>query len=107
MGWRSSTTTTLHFEVHIIIDHKPLVVKMGKYVATLSQYQQCIVLHIPSPAMPLSNRPIRVLLPQIGREPININKDDEYYKALKSRKETYIKNNDTHKDTIFFLQDLQ
>ena len=49
---------------------------------------------IPSPAMLLFNRPIRVLLSWFGREPININKDDEYYEALKSRQETYIKNND-------------
>ena len=32
---------------------------------------------LPSPAMLLFNRPIRVLLPQIGNEPINVN-DDEY-----------------------------
>ena len=37
---------------------------------------------IPSPAMLLLNRPIRVLLPQIGREPMNINKDDAYYETL-------------------------
>ena len=43
-----------------------------------------------------------MLLPQIGREPININKDDEYYIALKSREETYIKNNDTHMDSTLF-----
>ena len=33
------------------------------------------------------NGPIRLLLPQIEREPININKDDEYYEVLKSRQE--------------------
>ena len=56
----------------------------------------------PSPAMILLNRPIRELLPQIGREPININNDDEYYEALKSRQEAYTKNNDTCKDYTLF-----
>ena len=53
------------------------------------------------PTMLLFNGPIRVLLPQISREPININKDNKYYEALKSRQETYIKNNDTCKNSIF------
>ena len=56
---------------------------------------------IPSPAMLLFNKPIRVLLPQIVREAINVNKDDGYYNALKSRQETYTKNNDAHKDLHF------
>ena len=55
-----------------------------------------------SPPMMIFNRPIRVILSQIGREPINVNNDDEYYKALKSRQEAYIKNNDTCKDSILF-----
>ena len=50
----------------------------------------------------LFNRPIRALLPQIGREPINVINNDEYYEALKSRQETYTKNNDTHKESTFF-----
>ena len=62
---------------------------------------------IPSPAMLLLNRSIRALWPQIGREPININKDAEYNEALKARQETYTKNNDTCKASIFFLQDLK
>ena len=40
---------------------------------------------IPSPATLLFNRPLRVLLPQIDREPINNTNDDEYYEALKAR----------------------
>ena len=50
--------------------------------------------------MMLLNMPIRAVLLQIGREPINLNNDDEYYKALKSRQEVYTKKNDT-KTTIF------
>ena len=57
--------------------------------------------------MMLFNRPIGVLLPQIGREPINVNNDDEYYDTLKSRQEAYTENNNTHKDSTLFLQDLQ
>ena len=48
------------------------------------------------------NRPIRALLLQIGRDPININNDDEYYKALKPRQEAYTMNNNAHKDSTFF-----
>ena len=49
---------------------------------------------LPSPAMMLLKRPIRALLPQIDREPINVNNDDEYYEALKSGKEAYTTNNE-------------
>ena len=54
------------------------------------------------PAKILFNRLIRALLPQIGRQPININNDDKYYEALKSRQEAYAKNNDTCKDSTLF-----
>ena len=57
---------------------------------------------LPSAASLLFNRPIRALLLQIGKEPINVNNDDESYEALKSRQEAYTKNNDTHKDSTFF-----
>ena len=40
---------------------------------------------VSSQAMLLFNMPIRVMLLQIGREPISINKEDEYYEALISR----------------------
>ena len=30
---------------------------------------------------------------------MNINKDGEYYEVLKLRQETYIKDDDTHKDS--------
>ena len=56
--------------------------------------------------MMLLKRHIKALLPYIGREPIHFNNGDEYYKALKSRQETYTKNNDTHKIQPYFLQDL-
>ena len=56
---------------------------------------------LPSPAMLLFNRPIRGLLPQMNRGPININNDDGQNEALKSHKIKYVKNNDTH--THFFL----
>ena len=38
---------------------------------------------IPSPATLLFNRPIRSLLPQMNREPINIKNYNAYYEALK------------------------
>ena len=60
-----------------------------------------------SPATLLFNRLIRALLPQIGRKPINITKDIEYYEALKSGQQTYIRNNDTHNVSIFFSAGLQ
>ena len=46
-------------------------------------------------------RPISALLPAIGRELIDINKDDEYYKALRSNQATHIKKNNTHMDSTF------
>ena len=57
---------------------------------------------LPSPAIRLRNRPIRALLLQIGREPINVNNDDEYYEALISRPEASTKNNETHKISPLF-----
>ena len=41
---------------------------------------------LPSLAMLLFNRPIRGLLPQMNRQPININNDDAQYEALKTTK---------------------
>ena len=57
---------------------------------------------LPSPAMMLFNRPIRALLLQICRGLINVNNNDDYHKALKSRQEEYTKNNDTCKDSTLF-----
>ena len=54
---------------------------------------------LPSPATMLFNRLIRTLLLQIGKEPINVNKDDKYCKALISKNNAYTKKNDTHKDS--------
>ena len=39
---------------------------------------------IPSPAMMLCNRPIRSLLLQVCRAPINVNNDAAHYEALKA-----------------------
>ena len=55
-----------------------------------------------SPATLLFNRSIKLLLPDIARDLINVNNDEEYYKVLKARQNAYIKNNDTHKESTFF-----
>ena len=57
---------------------------------------------LPSSAIMLFNKPIRTLLPHMGRELINVNNDDDDYEALKSRQEACTKNNDTHKDSTLF-----
>ena len=57
---------------------------------------------LPSPATLLFNKPITALLPQMNREPININADDEHYEALKSCQDKYLKGNDTHKNLLSF-----
>ena len=58
---------------------------------------------LPSPAMLLFNRPGRGLLPQINREPININNDDVQYRAFKAHQSKYITDSDTHKESPSFL----
>ena len=62
---------------------------------------------LPSPATLSFNQPIRALLPQINREPININADVEHYNVLKACQDKYIKGNDTRKTHILFLLGLQ
>ena len=57
---------------------------------------------LPCLATMLFNRPIRVLVLKVGREPININNDDDYYKGLKLRQKSYMKNNDSEKDSTLF-----
>ena len=57
---------------------------------------------LPSPAILLFKRPIKSLLPQMNREPININNDDIHYEVLKAHHNKYVKNNDTHKDPLSF-----
>ena len=59
------------------------------------------------PATMLFNRPIRGLLPQVNREPIDINNDDAQYKALKAHQNKYIKAMRLTKTHNLFLQDLQ
>ena len=54
---------------------------------------------LPSPATMLFNRPIRTLLPQMNREPININADDEHCEALKACQDNC---NYTFKDSFSF-----
>ena len=38
----------------------------------------------------------------MNRKPININNDDAQYEALKAHQDEYIKDNDTHKDSLSF-----
>ena len=57
--------------------------------------------------MMLFNRHIRALFLHACRESININYDDEYYEALKSRQETYTRKLKLTKTLHYFLQDLQ
>ena len=58
---------------------------------------------LPSPTTLPFNRPIRGMLPQIHREPINVNNDDVQYEALKAHQNKYVNNDDTHKDPSFCL----
>ena len=53
-------------------------------------------------AMILFNRPITGLLPQMSRDPVNVNNSDAQYEALKAQQEK-----DTCKDPSIFQQDLQ
>ena len=57
---------------------------------------------LPVPATLFFNQPIRALLPQINREPININTEGEHYEALKAHQDKYLKGSDTHKDSLSF-----
>ena len=77
------------------------------YFALLQIRSALLRAEYPSPAMMLFNRPIRSLLPEIDREPLNINTDDKNYEALKSRQEAYIKNMILTKTVPYFLQDQQ
>ena len=57
---------------------------------------------LPSPAVLLFNRPTRPLLWQIGREPINMNNDDGYYKAIILRQKAHTKDINIHTVSTFF-----
>ena len=57
---------------------------------------------LPSSDMILFNIPIRALLPQVVREPINVNNNNEHYEAFKSRQESCSRSNDTHKNSTLF-----
>ena len=61
-----------------------------------------IVASIPSPAMVLFNIPIRDLLSQMKRKPININNNDVQYEALKACQDKYVKDNSIHKNLLSF-----
>ena len=58
-----------------------------------------------SPATMLLSRPIRGLLPQMSREPINVNNDNAQYKTLEDHQKIYIMDINTQKDhsVLFFL----
>ena len=43
---------------------------------------------------------LTALLPQMNREIITINANDENYEALKAHQDKYLKGNDTHKDPL-------
>ena len=53
------------------------------------------------PTMLLFNRPTRCLLPQMNREPIDINNDDAKYETLKAYQEKCVKDIDTPKRLTF------
>ena len=55
---------------------------------------------LPKPTM--LNRPIPGLLPQMNREPLNINNDEAQYEAFKTFQDKYVKNKDPHHDELFY-----
>ena len=57
---------------------------------------------VPGPATMLFNRPIQDPLHQMNRAPTNVNKNNAQYEALKAHQNKYVKNNDTHTDTLSF-----
>ena len=57
---------------------------------------------LPNHAKLLFNRPFRVLLPKVNKEPINFNDYDEHYGGLNTCEDKYTKGNDTHKDSFSF-----
>ena len=57
---------------------------------------------LPSPVTQLFNRPIRTLLPQTNRKPVNFNVDSEYNKALKTFQDKFIGGIDTHEDSFSY-----
>ena len=57
---------------------------------------------LPCPATLLFNIPTKDMLPLINRDPININVVDVNYEALKAWQDKYLKDNDTHKDSLSF-----
>ena len=55
-----------------------------------------------SPVKLLFEEPIWALLPQINREPINTNLDDEHYEALRTCWDKYTKGKNTCEDSFSF-----
>ena len=55
---------------------------------------------LPIPFTLLFNRPSRALLPNMNREPITFNADNEHYETLRICQDKYINSNDTHKCLI-------
>ena len=60
-----------------------------------------------SPAMMLFNRPIRVLLSQMNRNPINVDNDDLRHKALEAHQRKMIRAKILKEILLFLLQELQ
>ena len=54
-----------------------------------------------SPPTLLFNRPMRVMLPQMNRETINVNPDNERYEALKEHQDKYLKGKIITKTNFF------
>ena len=61
-----------------------------------------VIAGLPSPFTFLFDRTIRALLPQMNREPINFNADDECYDAQKTCLDNYIKGSYTQKYAFSF-----
>ena len=75
------------------------------YVSFALLQIQLMPIHVglPSAATLLFNIPVKDLLSKVNMEPINYNINNEKYEALKLWQERCLKNNDTHRDSIFFL----
>ena len=71
-------------------------------LALLQMTSTPIATGLPSPATLLFKRPIRALLPQINKEQINFDVDDEHYKTLRTCQDKYTKGNDTCKGSFTF-----
>ena len=76
------------------------------HLALLQIHSTQIGVGLLSPGMMLYNRPIRDLLPQMNRHPIDINNDDMHYEALRCTKENMIRVKILKKILLSLLQEL-